>query len=106
MLDLAKQFEWSQVVLVLEEGVYEEEGRKHFGSVAPSQICISDFIQLPKELRLEKFDKIMQKLLKNLPHAPVVFLFGSADSSLQLLQVCKPDKKLEFRLNPKFKSFG
>lgn len=92
MIDLAKQFQWSQAAVIFEEGSYEDEGKRYFASTSPSQICISDFITLPKVMQTDKYEAIMQKLLKNLPHAPVVLVFGSADSSLQLLQVCKPLK--------------
>ncbi|XP_072305238.1 metabotropic glutamate receptor 4-like isoform X2 [Eucyclogobius newberryi] len=90
MVDIVKAMQWNYVSTVASEGNYGESGVDAFiqRSREDGGLCISQSLKIPREPKLNEFDKIIRRLSEN-PNARVVIMFANEDDIRRLLQAAK-----------------
>ncbi|XP_020785185.2 metabotropic glutamate receptor 4 [Boleophthalmus pectinirostris] len=90
MVDIVKAMQWNYVSTVASEGNYGESGVDAFiqRSREDGGLCISQSLKIPREPKLNEFDKIIRRLSEN-PNARVVIIFANEDDIRRLLQAAK-----------------
>ncbi|XP_033826124.2 metabotropic glutamate receptor 4 [Periophthalmus magnuspinnatus] len=90
MVDIVKAMQWNYVSTVASEGNYGESGVDAFiqRSREDGGLCISQSLKIPREPKLNEFDKIIRRLSEN-PNARVVIIFANEDDIKRLLQAAK-----------------
>uniref|UniRef100_A0A3P9IFN1 Glutamate receptor, metabotropic 8b n=1 Tax=Oryzias latipes TaxID=8090 RepID=A0A3P9IFN1_ORYLA len=90
MLDIVTALGWNYVSTLASEGNYGESGVEAFVQISreSGSVCIAQSLKIPREPRLQEFDRIILRLLET-PNARAVIMFTNEDDIRRILEAAK-----------------